>query len=366
MHGLWYVPEESTKKVGTMVHVSKIFSIEDLEQAIQDGWVRVQTNEDNTLSIYNYTEGAQYKRYWNDVTLNCRGLILDNYMEIVARPWKKFFNYGERPLLFSTDDPVEVTDKKDGSLGILYRHPMTGDYRIATRGSFLSDQALHGTDIFSNKYSHIVTPCDGVTFLFEIVYPSNRIVLDYDGMDDLILLGAVQNQYGWYYGPNEAAGMLNWPGPVTEVFEYRTTNDCFKVHRPNAEGLVIRAGSEMVKLKQEDYVALHKLVTGLNERAVWERLRAGETRDSICASLLDEFHGFVDVVANDLEAKFQKIYYDSHYEYCMIKNRLGYRPSRKDFALEALKYEYPSLLFNYLDNRSVREVIWDMLRPKGE
>lgn len=355
-----------------MVHVSQIFSVEDLQQAISDGWVRIQTNEDNTLSIYNYTEAAQYRRYWTDVTLNCRGLVLDNDMNIVARPWKKFFNFGERPLLFSTDDPVEVTDKKDGSLGILYRHPVTGDWKVATRGSFLSDQAIHATGVWDNKYSHIVADADGLTVLFEIVYPGNRIVLDYGELDDLILLGSVQNKYGWYYGPKETAGMIHWPGPVTEVFEYRTTNDCFKVHRSNAEGLVIRCGSEMVKMKQEDYVALHKLVTGLNERAVWERLKSNETRDSICSALPDEFHGFVDRVADELEEEFERIYVGSFTSYCDILTKMPPRCSttprewRKVFAGYAVKTKYPSLVFNYLDKNLVRDSIWDMIRPKGE
>ena len=354
-----------------MTHVSAIFPVTDLIDAIGDGWVRVQTNEDETLWIYNYTEAAQYKRFWNDVTLNCRGLILNSRMEIVARPWKKFFNFGERPLLFDTDTPVEVTDKKDGSLGILYRHPMTGDWMIATRGSFQSEQAIHATKVFQDRYSHIVLPDEGITALFEIIYPDNRIVLQYD-FDDLVLLGSVHNKYGWYYGPNETAGMINWTGPVTEVFEYRTTNDCFKVHRPNAEGLVIRAGSEMVKLKQEDYVTLHKLVTGLNERAVWERLKSGETRDTICESLPDEFHGFVDDVTNDLEAKFMEIHIKSHVDYCDIQNKMpthvGIEPRewRKRFAAYATKTKYPSLVFNFLDNQSVSDTIWDMIRPKGE
>lgn len=349
-----------------MVHVSQIFSVDEVKSAIEDGWVRVQTNEDDTLSIYNYTEVAQYKRYWNNVTLNCRGLILDNYMNIVARPWKKFFNFGERPLLFSTDDPVEVTDKKDGSLGILYQHPVTGDWKIATRGSFQSEQAIHATKIWNDKYSHRVASIDGLTVLFEIIYPSNRIVLDYDKLDDLVLLGSVQNKYGWYYGPNETAGMINWPGLVTEVFEYKTTNDCFKVHRPNAEGLVIRCGSEMVKLKQEDYVALHKLVTGLNERAVWERLKAGESCDSICSSLPDEFHNFVDETVEQLEQEFDDILGIAKLEYGAIISELPAGFSRKQFALMAVKCKNPSLLFNLLDNRPNDDTIWDMIRPRGD
>jgi len=355
-----------------MTHVSEIFDVKDLTDAIAAGWVRVQSHPTEPLFIYNYTESAQYKRHWDKVTLACRGLILDIEGNIIARPWNKFFNFGERPLEFSTADPAEVTDKKDGSLGILYRVPMTGDYAISTRGSFASDQAIHATELWNNNYSHIVKPLKGYTFLFEIVYPTNRIVLDYGELDDLILLGAVQIERGFYYGPREAAGMLNWPGPVTEVFEYSSLNDCFKVHRPNAEGLVIRSGTSIVKLKQEDYVALHKLVTGLNERAVWERLRAGETRDSICASLPDEFHGFVDGVADELDKAFMTIYYGSHVEYCNILNKMPAKSSltprewRKLFASYAVKAKYSSLSFNFVDNKSVEESIWDMIRPRGD
>lgn len=354
-----------------MTHISVIFSVSELEKSIEDGWVRVQTNEDDTLSIYNYTELSQYKRFWNSVTLNCRGLILDNDMNIVARPWKKFFNFGERPLEFSTADPTEVTDKMDGSLGILYRHPVTGDYRIATRGSFLSEQAGHATDIWNDNYSHRVTVLDGYTFLFEIIYPENRIVIDY-GFDDLVLLGAVENSRGFYYGPTEARGMLNWPGRVTEVFQYKSLNECIGVHRKNVEGFVIRSGTSIVKMKQEDYISLHKLVTGLNERAVWERLRGGETRDSICSSLPDEFHAFVDDVANDLENRFEYIYTTSHVDYCDILNKMPVHLNvddkewRKIFAGHAVKTKWPSLVFNFLDNRPVRQSIWDMIRPKGE
>jgi putative RNA ligase len=40
-----------------------------------------------------------------------------------------------------------------------------------------------------------------MTVLVEIVYPANRIVLDYGGLDDLILLGAVDIATGRTFGP---------------------------------------------------------------------------------------------------------------------------------------------------------------------
>ena len=53
-----------------------------------------------------------------------------------------------------SDAPVEVTDKMDGSLGILYRRP-DGVCAIATRGSFASDQALEANKIWSESYSYL-------------------------------------------------------------------------------------------------------------------------------------------------------------------------------------------------------------------
>lgn len=38
-------------------------------------------------SMYNYTAKAQYDKLWNEVTLQCRGLILDGDGNVVARPF---------------------------------------------------------------------------------------------------------------------------------------------------------------------------------------------------------------------------------------------------------------------------------------
>src|ERR1044072_298211 len=106
-----------------MVHVSVLFSVEELQSKIDEGLVRVQTHPVLPYKIYNYSELCQFKKYWNNVTLNCRGLILDDEYNIIARPWKSFFNGGEGLMEFAMNEPVEVTDKMDGSLGILYATP---------------------------------------------------------------------------------------------------------------------------------------------------------------------------------------------------------------------------------------------------
>jgi RNA ligase len=350
-----------------MVHVSEIFPTDELEKAIEGGYVRVNPHPDAPLAILGYTEKAQFDRYWNDVTLNCRGLIIDLDGFVVARPWKKFFNFGERPLLFDTDAPVEVTDKKDGSLGILYRNPATGEYAISTRGSFVSDQAIHATELWNRKYKEVgatASHLNGTTFLFEIVYPKNRIVLNYGDMDDLILLGAVDNERGYYWGPRQAAGLLDWPGPVTEVFRYRSLNECFGVHRENAEGLVIRSGSEMVKLKQADYIELHRIVTNLNERSVWSQLKDGKSARDICEMIPDEWHDWVVDVAEVLYSKYHELENKVLSAYANAIHDLPGGFTRKDFALKATKTPYAGYLFALLDCKSISDMLWEAVKPE--
>ena len=90
-----------------------------LRQMLDERLVMVQKHPHADLFIYNYTNKAQYDRIWNEITLMCRGLILDAGLHIVARPFKKFFNLEELPADEIPDEPFEAYEKIDGSLGIL-------------------------------------------------------------------------------------------------------------------------------------------------------------------------------------------------------------------------------------------------------
>lgn len=231
-------------------------------------YVRTQTHPDLPLLILNYTERAQYDSVWNAVTLQCRGLIVDaDSFEVVARPFPKFFNYGQpgAPEL-DLHARVTVTDKLDGSLGILY--PVgDGDLAVATRGSFLSDQAVHATAVYRECYAGWWEPQAGITYLAEIVYPENRIVCDYGALDDLILLCALDTETGI------PVPVPDWPGPRAAEFPYATLAEALEAPaRDGAEGFVVYFPdvNERVKLKQDDYMALHRILTGTNARHVWE------------------------------------------------------------------------------------------------
>jgi RNA ligase len=257
-------------------------------------------------------------------------------------------------------EPVTVTDKADGSLGILY--PTPDGYAVATRGSFASDQAVHATALFRRRYAGF-TPPEGLTVLLEIIYPENRIVLDYGGLDDLVLLGAVDIATGRSFGPE---AVPEWPGPVVERFGYGTLAEALAAPpREGREGLVVHAPAldVRVKIKYEEYVRLHRIVTGLNARVVWELLASGQDLAALVETLPDEFHGWVRAVAEALTTSVEAGVAAVEDAYGRIVAGLPEGWGRKEFALQAVRDPMRGLLFLRLDGKDLRPTLWQHARP---
>ena len=69
--------------------------IETLNKYYEDGWLIKQTHPTLPLTIWNYSQTTQYEGKWDGITMMCRGLVTDEMGNIVARPFKKFFNMEE-------------------------------------------------------------------------------------------------------------------------------------------------------------------------------------------------------------------------------------------------------------------------------
>ncbi|MBO0869409.1 MAG: 2'-5' RNA ligase [Micromonosporaceae bacterium] len=350
--------------------LDELFPAAALGRALADGYVRRQLHPTLPLAILNYTAKAAYTGAWDEVTLTCRGLVVDNDTgRVVARPFRKFFNYGQAgaPQL-DLGCPATVTDKVDGSLGISYP---TGDgWAVATRGSFASDQAVHASAVLRSRYAGW-SPPPGFTVLFEVVYPGNRVVCDYGDLDDLVLLGAVEVATGRSYGP---AAVPDWPGPVVPVLPYRSLAQALAAPpRPGAEGLVVHLATtdQRVKIKQEEYVALHRIVTGLNARAVWEHISAqttaeGQGIDHFVESLPDEFHGWVWQVVDALTGQVERRAAQIARAYRDLVCDLPEGWTRKDFALAAATDPLRWALFATLDGKDIRPALWREVKPEAD
>jgi len=357
------------------------------------GLLRVQMHPTQDLFIANYTEKVVNNRLWDDLTLMCRGLIFAPDGTIVARPFRKFFNMGAGHLPGQPADPLPdlpftVTEKMDGSLGILYPvyvgdHPVPY-YQIASRGSFTSKQARHANDILERTVASRVKFNPEYTYLFEIIYPSNRIVVNYGDRDELVLLAIIDNETGDDI-PMTPEFRAQCVFPVVRQYDgARGIEDLMREYEgeDNFEGFVVRYSNGLrLKVKLPEYLRLHKLVTGINDRRIWEVLAAGQSLGPFLDRVPDEFYAWVIATRDHLVFSQQLLIQEIAAVYDIIIAELAPlkaqlhdmsmetslavgREYRKQFAIRATKHKaISSLLFAMLDGGDVNALSWKQIRP---
>lgn len=335
-----------------------------LDQLIKDRYISVQKHPHFDYFIYNYTQKTQFDRVWTPETLQCRGLILDSQGTVVGRPFPKFFNYEEVPSL--PNESFHVFDKMDGSLIIVA--PVKDKLLVATRGSFNSEQARLAEKLLMEKYiSDILLMQEGITYLFELVGPSNRIVVNYKE-DELVFLAGIEtatgrellhtnNKNSWY--PFTLIKPVRFYKSITDHTQLKT------MFEENREGYVIRFESGLrVKVKFDEYIRLHKIVTDMNEKRVWELMKTnnGNLPEEFLKEVPDEFYKWIQSVKQKLLADFDSKRKECllHYHSITFENK---SQSRKEFAQKALFTPYPTIMFALLDNRNINFFVWDLVKP---
>jgi len=336
---------------------------------IDNGLVTERAHPTEPYLIYNYTPQCQFQKAWDETTLQCRGLIVHkDTREVIARPFKKFFNYEEHVAsgLPIPDEQPLVYEKRDGSLGILY-WGTDGKPYIATRGSFTSEQAIWATNWFRkhvtwHKYFYYRP---SFTFLFEVIYPKNRIVVDYGVYHGLDLLAINLTETGTELKLPEASldNYLIFPGNIAEPITFTSFKELKERNEKNKEGFVLHypISGLRLKIKFKDYVRLHKAITGLSEIGIWEMLRDGKYLLQIIGETPDEMHEWIKKVVFDLLEQFITIERVATQIELAVMNV----PTRKEQAALIMQLQYPSIVFAMLDNKDYKQIIWKMIRPKG-
>jgi len=353
-----------------VTYITDILDVDNLDRHVIAGTVRRVGHPTEPLMLFNYTQTCQFSGAWDNESRASRGLIVRRDGLVIARPFPKFHNLYEHgdesaagPIRLVP--PLTVFDKLDGSLGIAYKRPSDGRIAWATRGSFTSDQAIWATEWWGQQRRSHVVDVDDVTLLAEIIYPANRIVVDYGGQSGLTLLAAIDNATGDQVGPfdNEFDW---WPGAQVECFG--VTDDVSTVNandRPNAEGYVILSGDRRtrVKIKGDEYMRLHKILTGISSVSVWDMLRNGDDLSVVRDGVPDEFGAWLESTIDGLNAKHAAIASDARQQFARMAMMTG---DRKAFAAEAVKSTHRGLLFALLDGKPIDAAIWQAIRPERE
>ena len=347
---------------------------EVLNKYFEEGLVYKQVHPTLPLTIWNYTEKVQYEGLWDDVTLQTRGLVTDDKGNVVARPFKKFFNIEEER--HTPTSEFDVYEKMDGSLGILFNYE--GQWVLATRGSFASDQSLKGFFMLQ-KYDFKKLHKD-YTYLFEIIYDDNRIVVKYD-YEDLVLLGMINTETGYevdLYGEGVDVRLKNMVNNLgfKVVKKYDGIRDYTELKdkvEQNAEGFVVRFyNGDRMKVKGVEYLRLHKLMTNVSTTSVWEMLSEDKDVLEILKDVPDEFYKKIKMYVQELRynhyqfgERAGKIY--QYFRYGKYGDR-DPEPSKKEFALHLQECDtHPkikALCFMMWDGKSTDKVIWNYLKPE--
>ncbi len=396
-----------------MTKLADILNPDDLQAEIDGGYVKANRHPSLPLTIYTYSRDCQYEGRWNDVTTLCRGLITDNHGVVVARPFSKFFNYGEHGVREYAPplpvEPFEVYEKVDGSLGIVFHYD--DQWIVASKGSFISEQAQWAQKRLDATL-HALDP--NITYCAEIVYPANRIVVNYGDRTDLVLLGAFRTD-GLELPLVEAMDDWFGIGSVVKSYVAPTLEDLLARAAGNismgsavsvlggtdAEGFVLRLKSGIrTKVKYAEYVRLHRILTGINERDIWRALAFDEMADlglspeglsralkcstdeiksmqvspngamaTIVEGCPDEFDQWVHGISLKLRQDYHMWLAEAKLAFARVREAVGL-DDRAQFA-KTLTTEWKdnktvvSSVFSMLDNKPVAPIIWRALYPSA-
>lgn len=301
-----------------MIH--KIPTIEEFRQAVSDGWVREFKHNSLPLVGFVYSFKCEMEGGWNEVTRYARGIVFDSLTgELVAFPFPKFFNlnqHEETRIENLPNLPFTVTTKEDGSLIIVFNYK--GQWICSTKGSFHSEQA-NWANIHLSKmrdgWNTLSYLGNDNTYLFEGIYPTNRIVVDYGEFEGFKFTGAFSNYFKKEI-TDEVIPYLSSFFPVAnshsltlrEIVELCTT-----LPGTFQEGFVLRYSNGLrVKIKGIDYCSIHRVVTNATPLSVWESFNFYEPiysadfvgeKPSYLAAIPDEF--LPKIIEWDLELRRQ-------------------------------------------------------------
>jgi len=315
------------------------------------------------LTLYNYANKCVFDGNWNEHTMAARGLVLDKDGRVMARPFTKFFNLNERPetkLEVLPKETPELSDKYDGSLIIAFWNSKTDEWQTVTRGCWNNVQTQYANGWIKVQGQHLNKE---FTYLFELVAPWNRIVLLYRETK-MVLTGVIHTETGedWSYAKVRTFGESL--GFDSVCFQSRPITDVNLADEgvTSEEGYVARFSNGFrVKLKYAQYLILHKILTGLSIKGIWELLSTGRPID--LSRVPDEFMDWF----NEEKAKIAGV---KTVLEAKAKEAFAMAPkceTRKEYAAHFTKLPQPlpAIMFRMLDKASYEELLWKHVKPEA-
>lgn len=327
------------------------------------------------LVLYNYTPKTQFEQNWNEYTRQCRGIILDkNTQEIVARPFCKFFNINENEetqAIHLPAEPFEVFEKLDGSLGILFYY--NNKWNIVTRGSFHSEQAKNAESMLATYNLQSLDP--SFTYLLEIIYPENKIVVNYESKKALVLIGAIKNKTGdeLSYAQLEQVSKAT-SFELMKKYTYSKISELLELSKTlskDYEGFVVRFSSGVrIKIKGKEYLKIFNILEQLTPLAFWRTMKNGKVDEQYLQQVPEEFKKEAEGIINALELEYNQTFelLKSEFDTIPFKSQ-SLDDKRKELGiyLETSTAKHKMGFFHYLlaKQEHLDAYLNNCIRPKG-
>lgn len=244
---------------------------------------------DGDYAIFNYQITADFHK---PLVQEARGIIINlKEMKVVCWPFRKFGNFGEDYADDIDWESARVQDKIDGSIIKVWWDNKI--WHISTNSTIDAKKAPVNTDIsFYEVFNQAKIECGfgfnqldrNYTYMFELISPYNRIVIDYNTID-LYHIGTRDNRTGLE---------LNRDIGVKKPVEYplHSLKDCIDaVAELNPHGGIVRKEGFVVvdkywnriKIKSPEYVAIHHLIPNgmITDYQLFEMIHGGTIDDVI-------------------------------------------------------------------------------------
>ena len=307
----------------------------------------------NNLILLKYNQIESPRKH--EIVDSCRGIILDeaNNYNVVCYPYNRFYNYNEGVSESIDWSSSKIYEKLDGSLMTLYYY--NNDWHVSTSGTpdalgSVQDN-LTFKDLFWNIWNNLNYKLPQETnfcYMFEMVSPLNTIIVKHKE-DVLYLHGARNLSTLQEVDPIVIAQKYNWKhAPIYNFNNLSSLLDVLKNVEPTQqEGFVVcDKNFNRIKIKSEQYVALHHLATSCIENSMSDLRLITIIQNNEGSEFLNYFPKYKER-HTQLTEKFQELYQKIITSY----NQAPLNVSQKDFALYVQQYKWKALLFSFRNGR---------------
>ncbi|MBM3795961.1 MAG: hypothetical protein FJW31_18315 [Acidobacteria bacterium] len=206
-------------------------------------------------------------------------------------------------------------------------------------------------------------PHAGITYCFEALFPANRIVVDYGGVEELVLLAALDSQTAL----DRDEAIAHAQGRFRRARFYGE-QEASSIPAQEGEGFVLRWPDwTRAKVKLDEYVRMHRLIFTTSTRTIWAALRAGESPEAQAANLPAQMRAWIAGYAVRLRSQHAGVVAAAQAQLDEARAAGLLDGPRAAFAeLTKAKKPSPKLLFSLADGRSINDLVWRMIEPEFE